>query len=89
MKAMLRTVLYTIPVVLLLCLSGCSSLLSGGRWFAATPISTWTSYTTADGLAERHVSAIAIADDGVVWLGTWGGLSRFDGENWVTYTLKQ
>jgi hypothetical protein len=38
------------------------------------------------------VTAIAVAPDGAVWIGTQpkrgekGGVARFDGEAWTTYT---
>ncbi len=35
----------------------------------------------------NYVFDIEVAEDGSVWAGTWGGgTSRFDGENWVSYT---
>jgi sugar lactone lactonase YvrE len=47
----------------------------------------WTSYTVDDGLADNDVMSIAMAPDGVLWFGTWGGgVSRFDGQTWTTYT---
>lgn len=47
----------------------------------------WTSYTTKDGLANNYVTAIAIDGNKELWVGTWGGgISRFDGENWDTFT---
>jgi len=62
-------------------------------WFG-TPLgvsefdgSTWTTYTTADGLAYNWVYAIAV--DGVdhLWFGTHnGGVSEYDGSTWTTYT---
>ena len=48
---------------------------------------TWTTYTTADGLANNDVNAVAIDGDGHKWFGTWGGgASEFDGSTWITYT---
>jgi ligand-binding sensor domain-containing protein len=56
---------------------------------------TWTTYTTADGLAGDYVSAIAAGPDGSIWFSTFtetrppagGGVSRLrvDGM-WTTYT---
>lgn len=54
----------------------------------------WTTYTADDGLADSDLTAITVAPDGAVWVGTrrwteytWeGGISRFDGETWTTYT---
>ena len=35
----------------------------------------------------NYVIALEVDDKGHVWAGTWGGgLSRFDGKNWTTYT---
>jgi hypothetical protein len=50
--------------------------------------STWTEYTTVNGLANNFVSSIAIDKQGVIWIGTDGGLSKFDGTNWTKYTEK-
>jgi ligand-binding sensor domain-containing protein len=37
----------------------------------------------------NYVIALAVAGDGVVWAGTWGGgLSRYDGRGWKSYTTK-
>ncbi len=40
----------------------------------------------SDGLTNNTVHAIAVAADGALWVGTDGGVSRFDGKNWTTYT---
>jgi two-component system sensor histidine kinase ChiS len=37
----------------------------------------WTAYTTADGLANKSVWAIAVAPGGAVWFGTRAGVSRY------------
>jgi ligand-binding sensor domain-containing protein len=68
---------------------------------AGTTEETWTSYSEDDGLGNNRVNAIAVAPDGSVWFGTgpleyypWadssgdGGVSRFDGESWATYTVE-
>ncbi len=47
---------------------------------------TWTTYTTADGLVNNDVRAITIDQDGHKWFGTQGGVSEFDGSTWTTYT---
>ncbi|MFH0864797.1 MAG: two-component regulator propeller domain-containing protein, partial [Bacteroidota bacterium] len=52
-----------------------------------TNAQTWTNYTTADGLVNNDVQAIAIDAQGNKWFGTYGGgVSKFDGINWTTYT---
>jgi ligand-binding sensor domain-containing protein len=46
----------------------------------------WTTYTTANGLANNMVLSIAIDAQGNIWFGTeGGGVSKFDGINWTTY----
>jgi ligand-binding sensor domain-containing protein len=36
----------------------------------------------------NYIVALEVDHHGVVWCGTWGGgLSRFDGDNWRTYTV--
>lgn len=40
-----------------------------------------------DGLPEETVQAVAQAADGYLWIGTTGGLVRFDGSRFVTYSL--
>lgn len=46
----------------------------------------WTTFTTADGLADNEVSAITIDAQGNKWFGTYGGgVSKFDGNNWTTF----
>lgn len=36
-------------------------------------------FTTEDGLPQNSVNAIVQSQDGYLWLGTYGGLARFDG----------
>lgn len=37
----------------------------------------------------NYIVSLAVDREGVVWAGTWGGgLSRFDGKTWRTYTVK-
>ncbi len=39
------------------------------------------------GYNPNYVLSIAIDDDNIKWIGTWGaGLSRFDGKRWETFT---
>lgn len=46
---------------------------------------TYEKYTTLDGLASNCVQSIAIAPDNTVWVGTYGGLSHFDGQTWTIH----
>ena len=36
------------------------------------------------GLPHNDVYSLAI-DGSNIWIGTWGGLAKFDGSNWTTY----
>jgi len=37
-----------------------------------------------------YVFCLMVASDGAVWAGTWGGgVSRFDGKRWVSFTTKE
>ncbi|MBI3802384.1 MAG: regulator [Nitrospirae bacterium] len=44
-------------------------------------------YTTKDGLLSNIIHTVAIDPKGNKWIGTYGGgLSKFDGKQWTTYT---
>lgn len=45
-------------------------------------------YTTDDGLAQNYVECIFKDSRDFMWFGTWYGLNRFDGYNFVTYREK-
>jgi len=42
-------------------------------------------WQTQDGLPQQTVQAVAQTQDGFLWIGTTGGLLRFDGSSFVTY----
>ncbi len=42
-------------------------------------------WQTRDGLPQETVQAVAQTPDGFLWIGTTGGLLRFDGSHFVTY----
>ena len=44
-----------------------------------------TQYTTSDGLPHNRIEAIVQDKSGLIWLGTWNGLSRFDGNDFINY----
>lgn len=46
---------------------------------------TWRTYTSLDGLAANFVICLEQAYDGALWLGTGGGVSRFDGVHFTTF----
>jgi len=45
-----------------------------------------TSYTSADGIPEGKVLAVAAGSGGDVWIGTENGAARFNGSSWTKYT---
>ena len=63
----------------------CSSSVSADSSFQYL----FRSWTTADGLPQNSVQTIAQTPDGYLWLGTRGGLARFDGVRFKTYGLEE
>jgi ligand-binding sensor domain-containing protein/tetratricopeptide (TPR) repeat protein len=51
--------------------------------------SPWTYLNKTHGLAENTVQALARDPDGGIWAGTRGGLSRYDGAGWRTFTAAE
>ncbi|MDB3907489.1 histidine kinase [Crocinitomicaceae bacterium] len=49
----------------------------------------FVSYSTEEGLPQSQVNAIAQDDKGYLWIGTIGGLTRFNGEDLVPYTSRE
>lgn len=46
-------------------------------------------YSTVDGVPQRQVLAVARGPQGFMWLGTFGGASRFDGREFTTFTTRE
>ncbi|MFT5375272.1 MAG: two-component system sensor histidine kinase/response regulator [Candidatus Latescibacterota bacterium] len=46
----------------------------------------WRTYGLPDGLASTVVDAIHQDHNGYLWIGTQGGISRYDGEHFTTFT---
>ena len=46
---------------------------------------TAKTFTTKDGLPNNKIMAIAEDSTGFIWIGTWDGLSRYDGYNFKNY----
>ncbi len=65
------------------------SAVAGERSTAADPLfyDTWEHFTTGDGLPHDSIRAIHVAQPHV-WVGTEGGLARFDGRTWKSWTKK-
>ena len=49
---------------------------------------TWKNYDTLDGLAHNSYIEVYGTPDGVIWFGTAGGVSRYDGKSFVNLTTK-
>jgi ligand-binding sensor domain-containing protein/signal transduction histidine kinase len=61
---------------------------------AQSPDATQSQYTRTvwkvqDGLPEDTVQGLAETSDGYLWIGTTGGLTRFDGTRFVLYSLSE
>ena len=52
---------------------------------AQTMQASQSHYSTDDGLCSNAVSNIIQDDYGYIWIGTWNGLSRFDGYHFYNY----
>jgi ligand-binding sensor domain-containing protein len=39
---------------------------------------TWETFTTADGLVDNEIRAIAAAPDGSIWFTSLGGIGRYE-----------
>jgi len=46
----------------------------------------WRTFSILDGLADNDIKALHRDEDGMLWLSTAGGLSRFDGSAFKSYT---
>ena len=42
-------------------------------------------YSTENGMPSNTISSLASDDYGYIWMGTWNGVSRFDGYNFYNY----
>jgi ligand-binding sensor domain-containing protein len=47
-----------------------------------------TDFTVEDGLPDNQVNALAQTRNGFLWVGTDGGLARFDGEHFTQISLR-
>ncbi len=73
----LKTILFTLPMMLLLL---CPTDMRAQHLQA-----TLSHYSTADGLPSNAISYLTSDDYGYVWIATWNGVSRFDGFNFYNY----
>ncbi len=66
-----------------------SSLLTVSRAETAKFDFIFDHYSTEDGLPHNYICDIIQGSSGYIWICTWYGLSRFDGDRFVNYTLRQ
>lgn len=74
-----------IPLLLLFTLTGLlwtAGAQDAERWF-------YRSWTTEDGLPDNTISGIAQSKDGYLWVGTKGGLRRFNGADFAEIPLQR
>lgn len=57
-------------------------LLGWGQKYA------FQSYSTEEGLPQTQVTAFCEDDDGYLWVGTLGGLAKFNGQSFTTFSPK-
>lgn len=76
-----RTPRLLLPVAFPLAILGAThaGAAQSARPLTAPPEFTVDQWTTIDGLPQNSVNAIARTPDGSIWVGTFGGLARFDG----------
>src|SRR5947208_6264643 len=48
----------------------------------------FSNYSVKDGLAQSNVSGVVQDSAGFYWIATAGGVSRFDGKNFINYTTE-
>jgi len=61
-------------------------LLAAALEPAAAQQLNFRQYTSVDGLPQRQVLALLQDSDGYLWFGTYGGLSRYNGQRIETFT---
>lgn len=59
---------------------GIQLLNSSNQW------SSLYTYNHSNGLVNKSTTTLAVEKSGVKWIGTYNGVSRFDGKNWQNYT---
>ena len=56
---------------------------------AAAPLDCiFEHYSSEDGLSHNYISQILQDRQGYIWISTWYGLNRFDGNRFVNYTVQ-
>ena len=68
------------------CVLAVAALLAGGQ--AAAQVVNFRNYNAIDGLPQAQVLAMHQDRSGYLWFGTYGGLSRYNGHEFSTYTTR-
>lgn len=76
---MCRKVIIPFSILLLLFLE------PAGLLYAQYEEKNFTRYTVRDGLSDNSIQTIEQDDQGYIWIGTEGGLNRFDGSNFKKF----
>lgn len=72
-------------LVAFLALAGCPGARAAETIISPNSTHSIRIWQTEDGLAQNTVTSITQTPDGYIWIGTYGGLSRFDGERFQNY----
>jgi DNA-binding NtrC family response regulator/ligand-binding sensor domain-containing protein len=56
--------------------------------FAPFKKGTWRHHTPLDGLAHNDVHTMFIDPGGIIWFGTEGGVSRYDGKGYTNFSVR-
>lgn len=64
-------------------------LIYWGQYLCAQPPHSFTQYQTSDGLRQKIIMDILQDKKGLIWLATWDGIYKFDGNKFQNYKNEQ
>ncbi|MEM7804705.1 MAG: EAL domain-containing protein [Pseudomonadota bacterium] len=70
----------------------CATLICAGSVALELPLDAeppFKLYSVAEGLNQKTVLAVAQDQDGFLWIATFGGLNRFDGRHFDSFTTRE
>ncbi len=73
--------------LIILCVMACPAAMRGAEPERVERL--YRNWTTRDGLPNDRVKAMARTRDGFIWLGTDGGLAKFDGMRFENYGIRE
>lgn len=65
----------------------CYFLFYTADLFSQKSLLKFDNYTKDEGLLHSYILSILQDEEGYIWVGSYGGLNRFDGTNFKSYTL--